>query len=248
MRLTPRFYRSFRAFSLVELLVTMAIMSVLTAILLPAVQSMRSRIKVMGCMNNLRQIGAAMNMYASENNGRYPMPYNGHTDSGDWRNRADVYLGTRSHRIKTQSTSYVKYETLSREMGSNPIWFCKAAAKIPDDETVWKLHYALNQYATARSSGSDLWDLRVSAVPNSARTILVSESNGDQIYRFGRPIEYTGQVNSSRRVSHYANKGSGTSAYGSNYLFCDGHVEYLKGRQDFRDDTYTGQHKMWKWW
>jgi len=50
-------------FTLVELLVAMAIIAVLIAILLPAVQSAREASRRTSCRNNLKQIGLALNSY-----------------------------------------------------------------------------------------------------------------------------------------------------------------------------------------
>ena len=60
-------------FTLVELLVTIAIIGILAAILLPALNTSRVRAKKIACVGNLKQIGVALNMYLADNN--YIMPY-----------------------------------------------------------------------------------------------------------------------------------------------------------------------------
>jgi prepilin-type N-terminal cleavage/methylation domain-containing protein/prepilin-type processing-associated H-X9-DG protein len=61
--------RTSRAFTLVELLVTIGIICVLMAILLPVLNRSREQARTLNCLANLRQLGAAVMAYVQQNDG-----------------------------------------------------------------------------------------------------------------------------------------------------------------------------------
>jgi prepilin-type N-terminal cleavage/methylation domain-containing protein len=60
------------AFTLVELLVVMAIIAILAAMLLPTLARAREKARILQCVSNLHQVGIAMRAYVEDNTSRYP--------------------------------------------------------------------------------------------------------------------------------------------------------------------------------
>jgi len=67
---TPR--AASRAFTLLELLVTIALIGILAGLLLAALSHAKATARSAACKNHLHQMGLALQMYANENAGRYP--------------------------------------------------------------------------------------------------------------------------------------------------------------------------------
>ena len=61
-----------RAFTLIELLVVIAIIVVLIALLLPAVQAAREAARRIQCVNNVKQLGLAIQNYHDVHNSLPP--------------------------------------------------------------------------------------------------------------------------------------------------------------------------------
>jgi len=70
-------------FTLIELLVVIAIIAILAALLLPALHRSKESGRSAACMNNLRQVGYLLNMYATDWNGWSPDLWNP-TDNNKW--------------------------------------------------------------------------------------------------------------------------------------------------------------------
>lgn len=80
-----------RGFSLLELLVVLSVLTMLLAVMVPSLRSIRRQAKVTVCQSNLRQIAAGWHMYLDAHNGRFYQDRNanvnfgGKQGDGDWR-------------------------------------------------------------------------------------------------------------------------------------------------------------------
>lgn len=91
-------HRSAWAFTLVELLVVIGIISVLIAILMPALSKARQQAMVIKCASNLRQIGQGVVMFANDNKFHWIKNSNG-ANRWPWELVNDRYLPKGSSNI-----------------------------------------------------------------------------------------------------------------------------------------------------
>jgi general secretion pathway protein G len=78
------------AFTLIELLVVIAIIAVLATLGYAAADSVIGKGHATKCLSNMRQIGAAMQMFVGDNDGNLP----GTSHGVSWTNSLGAYLGT----------------------------------------------------------------------------------------------------------------------------------------------------------
>ena len=69
--------RKKKGFTLIELMIVIAIIAILAAILVPNFLRARAQGMVTACKANLKNMGTALEMYATDNSGRYPTTLNG---------------------------------------------------------------------------------------------------------------------------------------------------------------------------
>ncbi len=78
-------------FTLVEVLVVVAILGVLAGLILPALASSKQYARRMECLNNLRQLAVAAQLYANNYGGSYPSAYYRENRNGSVYNHAWDY-------------------------------------------------------------------------------------------------------------------------------------------------------------
>lgn len=113
------------AFTLMELLVVMAVLGVLATLLVPALAAGRARARAAACASNLRQIGVALQVYSDDNEGDFPHTTHGRPHTDSWVYTLGRYLADidrvrispgdprGAERLAVHGTSYVMNEYLT---------------------------------------------------------------------------------------------------------------------------------------
>ena len=217
-------------FTLLELLIVVAILSVLMSVLLPALQKAKSVANEIGCVNNLKQIGVAQ------------MGYSG--DYNDWIVPSAVLSSVYWYWYYLLSGYYhctsgygVTYQDYDVTKGT----FVCPAERTPfgshADGKYNYTHYAINVWLSGTKTGgagADLWrPLSALTSPSQAKLATDSKSIGTYAFsnRWAPAYRHKGVDNrTDAGMAPAANSGR------SNILYMDNHVDG-KSYNDLLNET-----------
>lgn len=171
--------RAHRAFTLVELLVAIAIIGVLVGLFLPAVQAAREASRHAQCSNNLRQIGLAFQMYHDTYRA---FPNNPH-DAAFVSSSSFVSIlahleqsgNFERYNFNRPNTDPVNQRVVSQRI---PVYLCPSAAfgrDVPSQAGCDANNRAPGTYAVCTGSG-DPWGTFATGAPNNG--VIVNIGSG----------------------------------------------------------------------
>lgn len=154
--------KSIRAFTLIELLVVIAIIAILAAILMPVFAQARARSRQAMCQSNLKQLGTAFAMYASDFDGYYGSP-GGTFQSGAWPGGSTIksaWLLSSGPGLGKDIGGIWPYVRQRGNGGMNNVYSCPNSLPGPENAFSPGQNYVMNDYLRGCHPGELRYGMR----------------------------------------------------------------------------------------
>lgn len=207
-----------RGFTLIELLVVIAIIAILAAILFPVFAKAREAARKTQCINNLRQIGTAVQMYSQDYDESLPSGVFANAPAGIWGTPAWNAYGW----------SYV-FTLLDPYTKNNGIYGCPSASgtMVGPAGSQIKVSYGYNEYIYNVGSGYSKEATLAGNRHGVASIAVIADSRYAGIFNdwdSGNTGNALYPTNFLARIA-LAN-GTTPRHEGSNFVFADGHAKF----------------------
>ena len=200
-------HAALRAFTLIELLIVVAVIAILASMTIALMSQVRSAARGLVCQNSVRQLGMASISFAVDNRGRWP--------KSEWAD-APRFWGMRIGEFMKD------FSGKSFVMGERPPvpFACPESKWVPQD-TEFGSDFSKNVYGGGYSDWAYITKRSMSSYPTST-TIGYAENPGGK----------TAQDQATREIGDYIPGGTWGMGFWrhrgrSNAVFMDGHVESM---------------------
>ena len=141
--------RKMNKFSLIELLITISVIAILAALLLPALSKARGKARDILCSGNLKQLSSYMFLYVEQNNDVIPaVVSNAGEPSGKWQ---DMLYGLTAPGEKFVDQYYLLKINSTTWYPKNKVFACPASGPCNIQES--SRHYGINNSGAIYSDG-----------------------------------------------------------------------------------------------
>ena len=207
------------SFTLIELLIVIAIIAILASMLLPALSKAKETAKKINCLSNHKQIGLALNSYLNDYNGWW------------------VFAVDASNVVKPLYRTKILTDNGYLQVGANSIY--DISFHCPSLSSNWSLWYGYSDYVL--NNVNSTWGgglngfsandkgCRESQVKDGSKFIVLADtfdkrSPANSINFFGSIGDFAKYPFGSQ-ANAYANPAAHSN--GGNYLYADGHADWL---------------------
>ncbi len=144
-------------FTLVELLVVVAVIGLLASLLIPSVVRSKSRAQGIVCLKNLQQVQTAWNMYADDNHGWLPGVISGSYPGSDRWVSGWLDFSSNSDNTNTLYLTDLRYSQLAPYLRNPAVYRC------PSDQS--EVTIAGRSHPRARSLSMNCWMNYIGTTP-----------------------------------------------------------------------------------